>query len=166
MPHTHFSSDHHFNHERIIQYCNRPFANVEEMNRAMVTRWNEWVDPEDTVYYLGDFAFGQPEDIQRWIRQLHGRIVLIKGNHDRFSNTAFRQMGFAEVHKRLWVEVSGVRLFLQHFPDFSEEWRQRAQFHLCGHVHTAWERRGDIINVGADVRGFHPWELGPLLQSI
>lgn len=51
-----FSSDHHFGHLNIIQYCKRPFSSVEEMNEEMARRWNSVVNPDDTVYYLGDFS--------------------------------------------------------------------------------------------------------------
>ena len=51
-----FTSDHHFGHANIIQFSNRPFENVEAMNRAMIERWNEKVSPEDEVYHLGDFG--------------------------------------------------------------------------------------------------------------
>ena len=42
-----FISDHHFNHDKIIEYCNRPFANVEEMNNYMIKQWNSVVGKND-----------------------------------------------------------------------------------------------------------------------
>ena len=50
------TSDHHFLHNRIIEICQRPFENVDEMNQKMIDNWNDVVDDEDIVYYLGDFA--------------------------------------------------------------------------------------------------------------
>ncbi len=52
-----FTSDTHFGHKNIIQTCNRPFASVDEMDEAMVARWNQRVGPDDTVFHLGDFCF-------------------------------------------------------------------------------------------------------------
>ena len=38
-----YTSDHHFGHRNIIGYCDRPFADTDEMNAAMVARWNDGV---------------------------------------------------------------------------------------------------------------------------
>ena len=51
-----FTSDHHFGHYNIINYCNPPFTSVQQMDEPMILKWNETVMPEDEVYYLGDFA--------------------------------------------------------------------------------------------------------------
>lgn len=60
-----FTSDTHYNHKNIIKYCERPFANVEEMNRELVERHNAIVKPGDTVYHL------------------NGKIIYLRGNHDK-----------------------------------------------------------------------------------
>ena len=31
-----FTSDHHFGHENIIRFCNRPWATISEHNRALI----------------------------------------------------------------------------------------------------------------------------------
>ena len=53
-----FTSDTHFFHNNIIDYCKRPFVNAEEMNEYIIKQWNSVVKPQDEVYHLGDFAFG------------------------------------------------------------------------------------------------------------
>ena len=59
-----FSSDHHFNHKRILEHCRdtRPYSNIEEMNLTYIANWNSIVKPSDTVYYLGDFVMGGVEE--------------------------------------------------------------------------------------------------------
>ena len=55
-------ADHHFHHENIIKYCNRPFKSAEEMNSYMIHKWNSVVSEKDIVYHLGDFALASNFD--------------------------------------------------------------------------------------------------------
>ena len=50
-----FTSDTHFYHANIINFCKRPFANVETMNEALIENWNAVVGVDDIVFHLGDF---------------------------------------------------------------------------------------------------------------
>ena len=50
-----FTSDTHFNHEKIIEYCKRPFSSVEEMDKKLVSNWNEVVSEGCTVFHLGGY---------------------------------------------------------------------------------------------------------------
>lgn len=52
-----YIGDLHFGHENVIRFDDRPFANVREMDSAMIRLWNQRVAKEDDVYILGDFAF-------------------------------------------------------------------------------------------------------------
>lgn len=157
-----FTSDDHFGHAKVIEYCNRPFKDVEEMNRVMAERWNARVAPEDTVYHLGDFAMGPAADLDGYRSKLNGRIILIKGNHDR-STGRMLAAGFNEVTGVRYMEIDGVKLFLHHQPLHMDVWHLKADFHLCGHVHKEFARQGPIINVGVDVRDFEPKSLKELL---
>lgn len=76
-----FTSDPHYYHANVIQYCSRPFKSVEEMNEALIANWNSVVQQDDIVYCLGDFslAFRPVETITR---RLNGTKLLVPGNHD------------------------------------------------------------------------------------
>ena len=41
-----FTSDTHFDHFNIIEYCDRPFTNVKAMNEHIITNWNKTVKGE------------------------------------------------------------------------------------------------------------------------
>lgn len=84
MSNIFFTSDTHFGHTNILQFCNRPFHSVQEMNEALINNWNNVVRPEDTVYHLGDFAFGGSQLWNDVLSKLNGHIYLILGNHKIF----------------------------------------------------------------------------------
>lgn len=91
-------ADPHFGHENVIRYCSRPYKDIEAMNKDLVKKWNEVVTNKDTVFVLGDFAFGK-ENVAKYAPLLNGHKILIKGNHDTYSNDFYRQCGFEEVSK-------------------------------------------------------------------
>ena len=81
-------SDTHFNHANIIKYCNRPFSDVEEMNKTIIKDWNNVVRYNDTVYFLGDLILSKNKGkrARELINSiLNGNITIIKGNHDKFT---------------------------------------------------------------------------------
>lgn len=159
-----FTSDTHFGHTNIVQYCQRPFTDVHHMNRELVRRWNKVVEPLDIVYHLGDFAMGNRGDIPGHLNKLNGKITLVRGNHDR-SQTAMREAGFTEIYDELVVEVEGTKVYLHHQPvDDMRKWKG-AQIHLHGHVHTEYQRRGRLINVGVDMWDFTPRSISELLAA-
>ena len=169
-----FTSDSHFGHARIIELCRRPFSDVNEMNEVLIQRWNSVVGPGDTVYHLGDFFMG-PKETVFLRKRLNGRIVLIKGNHDK-KDSLLKEAGIDEIHRSLELELDGHKLFLAHIPMhldsgerfYPEDLKKTAPAHcdlfLCGHVHGAWKRQGNTINVGADVSDFTPLTLTQLLE--
>lgn len=165
---TFFTSDTHFSHSRIIEYCDRPFRDALEMDTVMIERWNRAVSADDIVYHLGDFAFGRFDNIVAALEQLAGNIILIRGNHDR-SVGAMKRAGFVDVTKSLSLELDGVKLFLSHKPlidaPYLKEQIDAADIHLCGHVHTRWKRHGKTINVGVDQWDFTPRTLDELLEA-
>lgn len=123
-------ADTHFGHENIIRYCNRPFRTAEEMNRALIQNWNSTVSKNDTVFVLGDFAFGK-ELIKEIAPKLNGRKILIKGNHDDYRNEYYRNCGFEEVSE--YPILFGFYL-LSHEPlQLSET---TPYFNYYGHVHN------------------------------
>lgn len=80
-----FTSDQHFGHENIINYCKRPYSNVEQMDADIVYKWNKVVTSDDTVYCLGDFTLGGPDEAEYYFSQLNGRIITLANlwHHDQ-----------------------------------------------------------------------------------
>lgn len=126
-----FISDTHFYHYNIIQYCDRPFGNIEDMNEHMIQKWNSIVTPEDTVYFLGDFGFGDKEMLTNICFQLNGKKIMLRGNHDyRRGKQSWRDIGFEEVYDKK-IEFSN-NIILSHEPkEVPEE-----VLNIHGHIHN------------------------------
>lgn len=97
-------SDTHFHHENIIHYTNRPFSNVDEMDRMLVDNWNGTIRNSDIVYFLGDLSFKQPGILNI----LNGRKIMIRGNHDGALSY--------KMHRYLKVKHNGIQFLLMHDP--------------------------------------------------
>ena len=74
------------------------------MNEYIIKQWNNVVSKDDLVYHLGDFALQSDKIIvSNLVQQLNGNIILILGNHDRWSKQKFRDCGFIDVYKKLEI---------------------------------------------------------------
>ena len=79
-----YIADTHFFHENLNTRMDcRGFENGEAMNRYMLDKWNQKVRKQDEVVILGDFSWGSPRDTENLLSQLHGRLCLVQGNHDK-----------------------------------------------------------------------------------
>lgn len=150
-----FTSDAHFNHVNILQYCARPFSSVEEMNAKMIERWNETVGIDDTVYVVGDMFLGKPEDAKPIVTGLNGYKILILGNHDR-SRTTMLECGFQEVHKRKDIVLKdGRKALLSHKP-LPESTLSAYDLQIHGHRHSLPVVNGKRLNVCVDLWDYRP----------
>jgi calcineurin-like phosphoesterase family protein len=106
------------------------------MNRDMIQMWNQTVNPEDTVYLLGDIAFMPAAEAAAIMRQLNGRKILISGNHDQknLKSQEFRDC-FKEVHKYLDITYQGTMVVMFHYPIAEWDQMHRGSVHFHGHLH-------------------------------
>lgn len=168
-----FTSDLHFGHEKIIRHCDRPFADANEMDAALIHNWNSAVGLKDEVYILGDFTMRPAAEAHGYLTQLNGRKYFISGNHDRFLKGFTPYMSDFEWVKDYHVlHTEGRWLVLFHFPIL--EWYQlyRGGIHLYGHVHNSQRSAerlaaltGPAFNVGVDVNNFTPVSINEIFQK-
>jgi calcineurin-like phosphoesterase family protein len=130
MSETWFTSDTHFGHRNILVYesKHRPFATIEEMNEALVERWNSVVNPDDVVYHLGDFCLNKSSIAIA--SRLHGKKILILGNHD-----TFRAEDYLQYFDRLFGVIFWKRkIVLSHMPLLPDG--ERWSLNVHGHLHS------------------------------
>ena len=75
-----FWSDPHVGHRNIIEYCNRPFNSVEEMNEGLIANYNARVRPNDIVYVLGDLFFCDAKEARQILHRLNGMKRLMEAS--------------------------------------------------------------------------------------
>lgn len=132
-----FIADCHFGHQRIIEMCNRPFTDVKDMEEQMIRKWNEKVTNEDTVYILGDVCFKMSkQDIIKILKQLNGKKVLVKGNHDKYAGQRDFDECFEKVCDYLQINENKQQIILCHFPIWDWAGMYYDSVHLYGHIHN------------------------------
>jgi len=120
-----FTADWHLDHYNIIRYCDRPFRNAHEMNGALLLNALEVVGPNDTLYVLGDFAFGRDVyDAYAAALNWHCQTVFLRGNHDAKQADTDGLAAEMKHNKR--------RYYLCHYP--WSTWRPNTVM-LHGHSH-------------------------------
>lgn len=146
-----FWSDVHFSHRGILGFCpsTRPFKDTDEMDAAIVERWNRRVKNTDDIYFLGDFSF--EKDPATSFSRLHGRKHLIVGNHDRERKKTM-SLPWESIHDLYTVRENGMRAVLCHFPISSWHNQHHGYLHFHGHTHgNLKEQIPHRFDVGFDV---------------
>jgi len=166
-----FTSDQHFMHYNVIEFCNRPFDDLNHMHKTMIDNWNQVVNFEDHVFMLGDFCFGDKAQWLYFLERLNGNIYLVYGNHDKSIAGNFVR----EAHMmNLFIidpEVKGgQRISLCHYPMLSWYQSHNGAWMLYGHLHGKlvntdlgdgdYDIRDKItpyhVDVGVDLHNFYP----------
>lgn len=159
-----FTSDLHLGHLAIINMQNRPFKDVNEMNKTLINNYNSCVKNNDVCYILGDISHHlEVEETNEIIKKLNGKKILIKGNHDK----AYDEALFDGVYDLFSTSLSignYNRLFvMMHYPMLSWSRANAGSIHLHGHIHSdgsynAKNRDKHILryDVGVDANNYYP----------
>ncbi len=156
-------ADLHLDHKNIIKYCHRPFRSVQSMNRRLISNWNRTIGKNDTVYFLGDLAFGRgSRGTDYWYRKLNGRIIFIRGNHDRSKNIKF--------HHHKYVKFGGISFLLVHNPfEVPNSWKGWV---IHGHKHNNHPRypfinkKSKRINISCEYTKYKPVTFQFIIDNI
>lgn len=128
-----FIADTHFGHKNIIEYENRPFQSVEEMDNTLIDNWNKTVKKREKVYMLGDFGLSNKQRIKEIVSILKGYKVLILGNHDKcYSYSWWKTAGFDEVIQ--YPVIYNEWFILSHEPVYINS--NMPYVNIYGHVHS------------------------------
>ncbi len=177
-----FTSDTHFYHEQDFLYAPRGFQNFEEMNEAIIERWNKVVKEGDTVYHLGDVMMSHYD--ANIIARLNGFIIFIRGNHDTDNKISGIYEAGRRAHKS-WanhdsfttselIKFGKLSLFLCHYPvltaNHDDDHFSRHVINLHGHTHQKgnWLIADNpfIYHVGMDSHNSTPVHIDEVITDI
>ena len=157
-------ADTHFGHHNIIEYEERPFKSVKEMDEIMIERWNKTVNKNDIVYHLGDFFLCSTDRQFEVFNQLNGEIVLIRGNHDQQSrHKLLNRIGFKEVYSP-YTKLD--KFYLSHRPMFDK--LKSDYYNIHGHQHgltyknSKSDKSDKHICVSVELIDYKPISMGDL----
>lgn len=146
-----FISDTHFGHAKVIDFCERPFASIAEMDAAIIKNFAERVRPTDVVLWVGDVFLCPVPRALEIMAQLPGRHLVTLGNHDR-SASAMTRLGFMAACRELTLHIGGRIVRVAHKPQKVA----RGEFCMHGHTHGAAVKIDNRIHVGVDAWHFCP----------
>jgi len=166
---TWFTSDWHLSHNNIIKYCDRPFQNIEDMNYHIIGKYLRVVQPEDTVFFLGDLTIKRHTSFKpvlaEIVRDLPGQKHFIRGNHDYYpKNFYLNDCGFLSFGKKITTS----KYVIVHDPaDFNTNDLLSAKILIHGHQHHHQKTRirGKKFDIGVDGNNFYPVKLTDILET-
>lgn len=159
-------SDNHWSHANIIHLCNRPFQNIDEMDKYMIEKWNSVVNDNDIVIHCGDFALCTKGRFIEIMSQLKGRKILVQGNHDNRSWKFYLDNGFNLVCK--YFSMKGI-LFTHRPFDYFDLTEEKLNVH--GHIHNNELKHGydttdqKRINISVEVINYTPINVEELIEK-
>ncbi|WP_075936279.1 metallophosphoesterase [Halosegnis longus] len=162
-------SDLHLDHTNIIEYCDRPFSSIEEMNETLVERWNGQIAPDDTVVYGGDLTIrSQAAALLDWLEQLNGEMVFVLGNHD---NIVLDQLDHVQFVEETRFTHRGVPFHVVHDPAAGPS--NPTGWLLHGHHHNNWPEEFPFIDHGSrrvnfsvELLGYRPLAVDRLVEYL
>lgn len=124
----------------------RPFENAEEMDAALIERWNAVVPAQGAkVDVLGDVVM-KLKDLHK-VGALNGKKRLIKGNHDILK---------LKDYIKYFYDISAYKvtndLVMSHIPIHEESLKQRWIANVHGHLHDGRVMKKELYDYSEPVQ--------------
>lgn len=168
-----YISDLHFGHRRILELEQRPFSDIEDMDKTLIRLWNETVTEQDDIYIVGDFSYRSDKHFKWYLSQLKGHKHLILGNHDYLLSQDQKALSYFDSVECIERIVDNERVvILCHFPIAEWNGKQHGSFHVYGHIHAKKDdvfefmsRFDKALNAGCMINNYRPVTLNELMEN-
>ncbi len=159
-------SDTHFNHDRIIEFCNRPANHEEILFKNMMK-----IKKEDCLIHLGDFCWGEDAGTHtKYLEPLECRKILVMGNHDSKTWSWYMEHGWDFVCDVFRLKHAGKHVVFSHMP---QAWDGVWEVNVHGHFHNTNHRLNtegshpDFLRLYApECMGYCPVEVTKFITNI
>ncbi len=171
------TSDWHFCHNKEFLYAPRGFTSVYDMNNTIIDKYNSVVSTDDDVYVLGDLMLNDTDLASKCIKQLKGKIHIIRGNHDTDNKIELYKTFFnvVEIVDAKYLDYNGYHFFLCHYPTITSSADivkpiKKKLINICGHTHTKDKfldfNKGAIYHAEVDAHDCYPVNLDQIIQDL
>ena len=171
------TSDTHFAHQPMFLWEPRGFQGVEEMNEAIIERWNKVIKPDDIVYHLGDIMLSNNKVGLECMKRLNGQIFLIFGNHDTDNR---KNLLFQECEHLYggWyaylIKYGKFSIYLSHYPtltaNYDDKHFSQHVINMHGHTHQQknWLQSDNpfMYHVGMDSHNCTPVHIDEAITDV
>jgi calcineurin-like phosphoesterase family protein len=157
------TTDTHFNHEKIFEYCNRPLDYESQLIRGY-----QKLTVNDVLIHLGDICIGEDQNVHdQYIKPIQAKKILVRGNHDKKSNNWYLRNGWDFVCTHFYDRYFGVNVLFSHRPI---PWDGFFDVNIHGHLHDLSHKQEEKINrlnllVSLEKNGYEPLSLNQLISS-
>lgn len=174
-----FTSDLHLNHQQEFLWGPRGFSNEQEMNEAIVERWNSVVKSDDIVYDLGDIALNDVTGTIDYLNKLNGTHYWLLGNHD--TENKIEQLCHS-CHKliipnekyAMIIKAGKMSIYMSHYPtltaNFDDKHFSRHVLSLHGHTHQQknwlYPDNPFLYHVGLDSHNCTPVHIDEIVADV
>ena len=171
MSNMFITADEHLGHRAIIEFCRRPFKNVDEQTEIIIERHNKKVpnSPNSLTIHVGDWfwhtlSLGEALTI---LGRLNGRHAFIYGNHDEliekhkdvFAQQLAWMRGENKASGVARVRFNNHEITLCHYAMRVWNASHKGSYMVYGHSHNELPVVGKSFDIGVDGHNFEPWSL-------
>ena len=170
---VYFTADMHLGHHNIITLQDRPFEDVDEMDKTLIELWNARVSKDDHIYIVGDLIFRSDKDAIWHLDKLRGHKHLIIGNHDEKLLKNERATAYFESIDQIKdIKENGKHIVLCHYPMIEWNAYYHGSWHIYGHIHNnrneAYEtlkEKEHALNAGCMINNYMPVSFEELVRN-
>jgi len=128
------TTDTHFGHDALIEHCGRPENFTEKIFKS-----HSRIDPQDMLIHLGDICIGDEKEWHKRIwQEIRCKKCLVKGNHDKRTNTWYLRYGWDFVADAIMINIHGAKLLFSHIPQHESK---LYDMNIHGHFHNIDHRK-------------------------